>query len=294
MQLYIKFLNAKYKTSNFKYSQITADETLCLGYLGIMDDYFHVRQPIAIIKNALARNPKSYTYNIIYSLVLAQMSIDAGSGSDSTFGWDLLDTRFIDTKMGGWCNIYTILAKVEANKSLVQDFRVTAKRSIFSYVNIYKHNCTAEDLILVPSTNYLNELIDTQIKLTKKGGVYKVPVQINGGLPIDFIFDSGASDVSISNDIFTTLVKQQKIDKADILGYEYYKIADGSTIKQLSIILRKLQIGQIVVNNIKASVGDSMTPLLLGQSFMQKFKKFTIDNENGLLMIDPINVRMVD
>lgn len=294
LKLYIKFLNAKYKTNNFKMQQITPDEHLCIGYLAIMDDYRHVRFPLKILKGALARNPNSYTYNIIYSLVLAQMSLDAGTGIDSTFGWDLVDTRFIDTTMGGWCNIYTILAKTEANKNLKQDFRTSAKRNIFSYINIYKKNCSSEDLILIPSTSHLNELTDTKVKLTKKGGVYKVPVQINEGLVIDFIFDSGASDVLISSDIFSTLIKQGKIDKSDILGYEYYKIADGSTVKQVSIMLRKLQIGQIVVNNVKASVGTSITPLLLGQSFMQKFKQFTIDNENGLLLIDPKYARRED
>jgi clan AA aspartic protease (TIGR02281 family) len=294
MELYVKFLNAKYKSSNLQFQQITPDEHLCIGYLAIMDDYFHVRQPLNILKGALARNPKSYTYNIIYSLVLAQMSLDVGTRSDSTFGWDLVDTRFIDTTMGGRCNVYTILAKIEADKSLKQDFRTSARRNIFSYINIYKGRCSSDDLILIPSTSHLKDLTDTRVKLIKKGGVYKVPVQINEGVAVDFILDSGASDVLISSDIFSTLVKQGKIDKADILGYEYYKIADGSTVKQVSIILRKLQVGEIVVNNVKASVGTSLSPLLLGQSFMQKFKQFTIDNENGLLLIDPKYARMED
>jgi len=285
MVLYIKFLNAKYKSNNLNYQQITPDENLCIGYLAIMDDYFHVRQPLTILKGALARNPKSYTYNIIYSLVLAQMSLHGER--DSGFGIDLVDTRFIDTTTSGWCNVYTILAKTEADKSLKQDFRSSAKWNIFSYINIYKNDCSSEDLILIPSTSHLDELTDTKVKLTKKGGVYKVPVQINEGLIIDFIFDSGASDVLIPSDIFSTLVKQGKIDSTDILGYEYYTIADGSNVKLLSIILRKLQIGNIVVTNVKASVGTSATPLLLGQSFLQKFKLFKIDNENGLLIIDP-------
>jgi len=290
--LFIKFLNAKYKSEKLTYQQITPDEHLCIGYLTIMDNYFHTREPLTIIKSALLRNPKSYTYNIVYGLVLSQMTLNLRFRSDSTFGKDLVDTRFVDTTMSAWCNVYAILAKIEADKTLKQDFRTSAKRNIFSYINAYRKNCYPEDLILIPSTSHLNELIDTKIRLIKKGGVYKIPVQLNEALTIDFIFDSGATDVLISNDIFTTLVKQGKISKADILGYEYYKIADGSTVKQLSIMLRKLQIGQIVVNNVKASVGTSITPLLLGQSFMQKFKQFTIDNENGLLLIDPKYARM--
>ncbi len=56
-------------------------------------------------------------------------------------------------------------------------------------------------------------------------------------------------------------------------------------------MLRKVQIGKIVVTNIKASVGSFNTPLLLGQSFLEKFKEFTIDNENGYLIIDPKNIK---
>lgn len=295
--LYEIFLKNKYKTNTLNYQIISADEQLCLGYLAIMDDVHHVREPLLLLKSALKRNPKSYTYNIIYGLVLGQMMLDIGSparawGSDSTIAEDLFDYRFLDTTSRSWCNIYQVLAKIEADKTLKQDFRTSAKRNIFSYVNLYKVDCSPENLILIPSTTHLNELIDTRIRLTRKGGIYKIPVQINEALTLDFIFDSGASDVLISSDVFSTLVTQGKIDKADILGYEYYQIADGSTVKQLSITLRKIQIGQIVVNNVKASVGTSATPLLLGQSFMQKFKQFTIDNENGLLLIDPKYARM--
>lgn len=288
--LYIKYLNSKYKTQKINYNQITPDEHLCLGYLAIMDDYFHVRESLTIVKGALKRNPKSYTYNIIYGLVLAQMNLRLDS--DETFDEDLIDERYIDMNMPAWCNIYTLFAKIESDKTLKQDFRVSAKRNIFKYINLYKKKCSPDDLILIPSTSHLSEIINTNIKLTRKEGIYKIPVKVNDAFTLDFVFDSGASDVLISNDVFSTLVKLDKISKNDILGYEHYQIADGSTVKQITIILRKLQIGEIVVNNVKASVGTSSTPLLLGQSFMLKFKQFTIDNQNGILIIDPDYARM--
>lgn len=289
-ELYVKFLNAKYKTQKINYNQITPDEHLSLGYLGIMDDYFQVRESLIILKGALKRNPKSYTYNIIYGLVLAQMNLRLDD--DETFDEDLIDERFIDINMHAWCNIYTLFAKIESDKTLKQDFRISAKRNIFKYINLYKKKCNPEDLILLPSTSYLSEIINTNIKLKKTQGIYKIPVKVNGSLTLDFVFDSGASDVLISNDVFSTLMKMNKISKNDILGYEYYQIADGSTVKQTSIILRKLQIGEIVVNNIKASVGKSTAPLLLGQTFLQKFKQFTINNQNDILIIDPEYARM--
>lgn len=288
--LYTKFLNAKYNTPELDYSKISPDEHLCLGYLAIMDDYFHVREPLILLKGALKRNPKSYTYNIIYGLVLAQCCLRYNT--DNSYGDDLIDRRFMDTDIHAFCNIYLLFANIEADKTLKQDFRKSAKRNIFKYVNVYKSYCDPENLILVPSTVPFSDIIDTRIKLLKKGNIYTIPVRINQAITIDFVVDSGASDVMISNDVFSTLVKSNLITKADILGYEYYKIADGSTVKYLSIILNKLQIGNAVVNNVKASVGPSEAPLLLGQSFLQKFSVFTIDNKSGNLIIDPDYPRM--
>lgn len=288
--LYTKFLNAKYNTTELDYAKISPDEHLCLGYLAIMDDYFHVREPLILLKGALKRNPKSYTYNIIYGLVLAQSLLRYDT--DDSFGDDLIDRRFIDTDIHALCNIYILFANIESDKTLKQDFRKSAKRNVFKYVNVYKSYCNPENLILVPSTVSFSEIIDTRIKLLKKGNIYTVPVKINQAITIDFVVDSGASDVMISNDVFNTLLKSNFITKADILGYDYYKIADGSTTKQLSIILHKLQIGDIVVNNVKASVGPSEAPLLLGQSFLQKFNIFSIDNKSGYLIIDPDYPRM--
>lgn len=289
-ELFENFLKKKYNISQIDYSKITADEHLCIGYLAIMDNYLEADIPVKILNAALKRNPQSYTYNIIYGLALCQLCLHYGSSS-SLKPNELFDKKLVDESLSGWANVYLIGAKIESNKILRQDFRVSAKREIFAYLNDYKSECPAEVLILIPSTEHLTQLIDTKIKIIKKNGVFKIPVTVNNGLEIDFIFDSGASDVSISSDVFSTLKKQGKIDKSDILGYEYYTIADGTTIKQLSIMLRKVQIGKIVVTNIKASVGSFNTPLLLGQSFLEKFKEFTIDNENGYLIIDPKNIK---
>jgi clan AA aspartic protease (TIGR02281 family) len=178
-----------------------------------------------------------------------------------------------------------ICAKIESDEKLRQDFRITAKRIIFEYLNDYKAECSNEDLVLIPATYKVQKLTTNRFKLIKKDGVYKVPVQINGSITMDFIFDSGASDVFIPSDVFSVLVKQGKIANEDLTGVKEYQIADGSTTKNISIILRKMQIGEVVVTNVKASVGKSNTPLLLGQSFMQKFSQLTIDNESGYLII---------
>lgn len=45
-----------------------------------------------------------------------------------------------------------------------------------------------------------------EIPLKKQGGVYRVPVKINGVITLDFVLDSGASEVNIPADVFLTLM----------------------------------------------------------------------------------------
>jgi predicted aspartyl protease len=65
-----------------------------------------------------------------------------------------------------------------------------------------------------------------------------------------------------------------------------FKIADGSIIDKPVIIIKSLKIGDIEVKNIKASVGDLNSDLLLGQSFQKRFKILKIDNISNELIIE--------
>ena len=46
-----------------------------------------------------------------------------------------------------------------------------------------------------------------EVRLEKQGGTYTVPVVINNAIRLNFILDSGASDVLIPGDVFLTLVR---------------------------------------------------------------------------------------
>lgn len=57
-----------------------------------------------------------------------------------------------------------------------------------------------------------------EIALAQANGVYRVPVVINGVLPLQFVLDSGAADVSIPADVFLTLLRTGTIDNNDYIG----------------------------------------------------------------------------
>ncbi|MDN4165739.1 retropepsin-like aspartic protease [Cytophagales bacterium LB-30] len=124
------------------------------------------------------------------------------------------------------------------------------------------------------------------IKMERFAGVYTIPVVLNGVLKINFIYDSGASDVSISPDVAMTLVKTGTLKPEDFIGTQKYYFADGSSATSRVFYIREIQIGNHIITNIKASISNNIdAPMLLGQSVMQRFGRIIVDNELGTLTI---------
>lgn len=129
------------------------------------------------------------------------------------------------------------------------------------------------------------EEITADIPFTKDGGVCKVKCQING-LPLHFIFDTGASDVSISSVEATFMLKNDYLKPSDITGKQNYMNANGDITEGTVINLRKVNFGGLELTNIKASVVKNQTaPLLLGQSVLSRLGRIEIDNTAKILKI---------
>lgn len=125
----------------------------------------------------------------------------------------------------------------------------------------------------------------TVIKMQKEGGVFTVPCTLNG-VKLKFIFDTGASDVSISLTEANFLLKNKFISRSDILGKENYRDATGSINVGTKLLIRKLEFFGLVLDNVEASiVHQSQAPLLLGQTAMAKLGKFQFDPTSGTLTI---------
>jgi clan AA aspartic protease (TIGR02281 family) len=123
------------------------------------------------------------------------------------------------------------------------------------------------------------------ITLKKVGGVYVVAVRINQTITLDFIVDSGASDVLIPADVAMTLARAGTIASGDFIGDREYQTADGSTLKSSRFILRELRVGTQVVQNVVASIGSVRGEPLLGQSFLAHFRSWSIDNDRHVIVL---------
>lgn len=117
------------------------------------------------------------------------------------------------------------------------------------------------------------------------GGTFEIPCDING-LALQMVFDTGASDVTISSVEADFMFKNGYLSEKDIKGKTYYQIANGQISEGTTITLREVKIGDAVLHNVDASVVKSQrAPLLLGQSAMERFGSITIDNQNNKLII---------
>jgi len=124
------------------------------------------------------------------------------------------------------------------------------------------------------------------IPMKKQGGTYVVPVIINNTLTLDFTVDSGASDVSIPEDVVRTLVRTGTIKDTDFTGEQTYVLADGSKVKSKTFRIRSLKVGDRVLENVLGSVSSMNGSLLLGQSFLGRFKSWSIDNSRHALVLE--------
>jgi clan AA aspartic protease (TIGR02281 family) len=123
------------------------------------------------------------------------------------------------------------------------------------------------------------------VPLRKEHGVFVVPVTINDAITLNFILDSGATDVSIPLDVFKTLVRAGVIALADKGEPRRYIQADGSSKTQPTFHIRSLRIGNIKLENVIGSLAEIDAPLLLGQTFLNRFKSWSIDNAREVLMV---------
>jgi clan AA aspartic protease (TIGR02281 family) len=136
-----------------------------------------------------------------------------------------------------------------------------------------------------PETNQSGSSV-TSFPMRAEDGTYVVPVLINNAITLNFIVDSGASDVSIPADVVTTLMRAGSLKQSDFLDQKTYRLADGSTVPSQTFRIRSLKVGSKVIENVSGSIAPVRGTLLLGQSFLSRFKSWSIDNTKHALVLE--------
>lgn len=132
------------------------------------------------------------------------------------------------------------------------------------------------------------------IQMTNNNGIFQIPCAVNG-IPMKFIFDTGASDVSISSTEALFLIKQGLLTNDDLLEKVEYQIANGDLITGTKINIKEIDIDGIKLRNVRATIIENQTaPLLLGQSAIEKIGKYTIENGKLILLDYPPKNKSVE
>ena len=208
-------------------------------------------------------------------------------------------------------NLYN-LACVYSRLGMKEDALKTFEKAVNEGYDDYVHAREDYDLKLIHDTPLFQELIksiqdkvrekwrstevvsdaeiDTayetvEVPFTKEGGVTKVKCRIND-LPLHFVFDTGAADVTMSMVESNFMLKNDYIKPSDIIGMARYMDANGDISEGTIVNLRKVDFGGLELDNVRASVvRNQQAPLLLGQSVLGRLGKIEIDNPGTKLII---------
>jgi clan AA aspartic protease (TIGR02281 family) len=158
------------------------------------------------------------------------------------------------------------------------------KNLVQEWVNSFDESLVAD--VSEKSSNSEKEIKTVSIPMKSKGGgTYEVPCKIND-LGLNMIFDTGASDISISQTEVQFMLKNGYLTNNDITGTQKYMDANGNIEIGTTLIFRKVDFGGLILKNVKASVvHNKNAPLLFGQSALSKYGKITIDNESKIIII---------
>ena len=134
-----------------------------------------------------------------------------------------------------------------------------------------------------PKTDLTSERVE--IPFTPDGGCVSVKCSINE-LPLSFIFDTGASIVSLSQVEANFMLKNGYLKLEDFVGSGRIVDANGDISEGTIVNLRDVDFGGLKLNNVRASVvRNQKAPLLLGQSVLGRLGSIEIDNPGKKLII---------
>ena len=131
-----------------------------------------------------------------------------------------------------------------------------------------------------------NSLRLSTVQMHRAGGVFVIPITLNDSVNQYAILDSGASNVQIPQEVADELRRNGSLTDADGLGQRRYILADGRGVVDKVFRLRRLKIGDKVMDNVMATISAPNTRILLGQSVLRRLNGWAIDNIKNTLTLD--------
>ena len=154
------------------------------------------------------------------------------------------------------------------------------RKKSFNVLTLHKRMLILSFMLIQGVVSALGQIV---IEMTPQGKVYSLPGKVNG-LELNFIFDTGASDVYLSMTEAIFMLKNGYLTKNDFTGVSYSQIANGDIVENTTVVLREVEIGGIKLPNVTASISHNLdAPLLLGQSAIQKLGPIQLDGNRLII-----------
>lgn len=117
---------------------------------------------------------------------------------------------------------------------------------------------------------------DYTVKMKRRSGVYYVPCEING-VKRDFIFDTGAAKISLSQEFANELLAKRALTRNDFKGTTQTRNANGVVDNNATVLLRQVKVGNRLLTNVEAIIAVSQkAPLLLGLNVIDLLGDWTM------------------
>jgi hypothetical protein len=100
-----------------------------------------------------------------------------------------------------------------------------------------------------------------------------------------WLFDTGASDLLINNDMEQTLKNQKILNDSNYIGVGVYEMANGVTDSCRKYKMNNIRVGKFTVNNVVVAVTDKGKKIIIGRSLLNKFSNWILDNKKSVLVL---------
>lgn len=166
---------------------------------------------------------------------------------------------------------------------LENDSDIDSIRSMDGYKKVVERLKSKQLKMEEENAEYTDQTVE--VPMTKESGVFKVKCSING-LPLHFVFDTGAANVTISAVEAAFMYKNNYLSDKDFMGSSSFLTASGDIIEGSVVNLRNVNFGGLDMNNVKATVVKTQNaPILLGQSVLSRLGKVEIDYSSYTIRI---------
>ena len=151
-----------------------------------------------------------------------------------------------------------------------------------------RENLSWQKFGIIPPAKLVSPSISgrVEVPMVQEGGVLKVPLTLNDVIQLAFVVDSGAADVVIPDDVIQMMLKTGTLEITDFGKQRYYRLADGSIVQSKTFHIKSIKIGNRIIENVTASSTGVEGSLLLGQSFLSRLQRWSINNSNRTLELE--------